>query len=56
MQKIITYSYPNRIQLLADLAGFNVEYTNVYQRNAKIYSGIDNTIDFDIKKIGRAHV
>jgi hypothetical protein len=49
MQKISTYLYPNRIELLANLAGFTVEYTNVYQRNIKIYAGIDNTIEFDIK-------
>ena len=49
MQKISSYLYPNRVQLLADLASFNVEYTNVYQRNVKIYNGIDNTIEFDIK-------
>ena len=49
MQKISTYLYPNRIELLADLAGFTVEYTNVYQRNVKIYKGIDNVIQFDIK-------
>jgi hypothetical protein len=49
MQKISTYLYPNRIQLLADLAGFPVEYTNVYQRNIKIYKGIDNVLEFDVK-------
>lgn len=49
MQKISTYLYPNRIELLADLAGFTTEYTNVYQRTVKIYNGIDNTIEFDIK-------
>jgi len=49
MQKISSYLYPNRIQLLADLAGFSTEYTNVYQRTVKIYNGIDNTIEFDIK-------
>ena len=49
MQKISSYLYPNRIQLLADLAGFTTEFTNVYQRNLKIYSGIDNVIEFDIK-------
>jgi len=49
MQKISSYLYPNRITLLADLAGFNVEYTNVYQRNLKIYKGVDNVIEFDIK-------
>lgn len=49
MQKISSYLYPNRIELLADLAGFTTEYTNVYQRTIKIYNGIDNTIEFDIK-------
>ena len=49
MQKILTYLYPNRVQILADLTSFNVEYTNVYQRNVKIYNGIDNVLEFDIK-------
>ena len=49
MRKISSYLYPNRVQLLADLAGFNVEYTNVYQRTVKIYRGVDNVIEFDIK-------
>ena len=56
MQKIITYSYPNRIQLLADLVGFTVEYTNVYQRNVKIYNGIDNTLEFDIKNADQKRI
>lgn len=49
MQKISTYLYPNRIQLLANLASFNVEFTNVYQRPIKIYKGVDNVVEFDIK-------
>jgi hypothetical protein len=49
MQKILTYLYPNRIELLANLTGFTVEYTNVYQKNVKIYNGIDNTLEFDVK-------
>jgi hypothetical protein len=49
MRKISSYLYSNRIELLADLAGFNVEYTNVYQRTVKIYKGVDNVIEFDIK-------
>ena len=52
MQKISTYLYPNRIELLADLAAETyppTEYTNVYQRNVKLYNGIDNTLEFDIK-------
>ena len=56
MQKISSYLYPNRIELLADLAGFTVEYTNVYQRNVKIYNGIDNTIEFDIKNADQKRI
>lgn len=56
MQKISTYLYPNRIELLADLAGFTTEYTNVYQRTVKIYNGIDNVIEFDIKNADQKRV
>lgn len=56
MQKIQSYLYPNRIQLLADVAGFNVENTVVYQRNVKIYNGIDNTIEFDIKNADQKRI
>ena len=56
MQKISSYLYPNRIQLLADLAGFTTEYTNVYQRHLKIYNGIDNTIEFDIKNADQKRI
>jgi hypothetical protein len=56
MQKISSYLYPNRIELLVDLAGFTVEYTNVYQRTIKIYNGIDNTIEFDIKNADQKRI
>jgi len=56
MQKISSYLYPNRVNLLIDLAGFNVEYTNVYQRIVKIYSGIDNTVEFDIKNADQKRI
>jgi hypothetical protein len=56
MQKISRYLYPNRIELLADLAGFTVEFTNVYQRTIKIYNGIDNTIEFDIKNADQKRI
>jgi len=56
MQKISSYLYPNRITLLADLASFNVEFTSVYQRHLKIYNGIDNTIEFDIKNADQKRV
>jgi hypothetical protein len=49
MQKIQSYLYPNRLILLADLAGFTVENTIVYQRTAKIYQGVDNVLEFDIQ-------
>ncbi len=56
MQKISSYLYPNRIELLADLAGFPTEYTNVYQRTVKIYNGIDNTLEFDIKNADQKRI
>lgn len=56
MQKILSYLYPNRIEILANLTGFNVEYTNVYQRNVKIYNGIDNVLEFDIKNADQKRI
>lgn len=56
MRKISSYLYPNRIELLADLATFTVEYVNVYQRNVKIYKGIDNAIEFDIKNADQKRI
>jgi hypothetical protein len=56
MQKISSYLYPNRINLLADLAGFTTEYTNVYQRTVKIYQGVDNVIEFDIKNADQKRI
>jgi hypothetical protein len=56
MQQISSYLYPNRIELLANLAGFTTEYTNVYQRIVKIYNGIDNTIEFDIKNADQKRI
>jgi len=48
MQKIQSYLYPNRVQIIADLAGFTTEYRQVYARTVKIYNGIDNTVQFEI--------
>jgi len=56
MQKISSYLYPNRIELLADLAGYSTEFTNVYQRTVKLYNGIDNTIEFDIKNADQKRI
>jgi hypothetical protein len=49
MQKVQSYLYPNRVILIADLAGFTVENTIVYAKTVKIYKGIDNVIQFDIQ-------
>jgi hypothetical protein len=49
MRKISSYLYSNRIELLADLAGFSVENRTVYQRTVRIYKGVDNVLEFDIK-------
>jgi hypothetical protein len=56
MQKISSYLYPNRISILADLDGYSVEFTSVYQRNVKLYNGIDNTIEFDIKNADQKRI
>lgn len=56
MQKISTYLYSNRIELTADLAAFRVEYTNVYQKTVKIYKGVDNVVEFDIKNADQKRI
>ena len=56
MQKISSYLYPNRIQLLVNLANFSTEFTNVYQRTVKIYQGVDNVIEFDIKNADQKRI
>jgi hypothetical protein len=49
MQKISSYLYSNRIHVVANLACYPVEYRLVYQRTIKLYKGIDNVIEFDIR-------
>lgn len=51
MQKIQFYLVPNRITVTTDLvaAGYHTEYRKVYQRKLKIYKGIDNTIEFEVR-------
>jgi len=56
MQKISTYLLKNRVQLLADLAAFPTEWTIVYQRQIKIYNGIDNTLELDIKNADQKRI
>jgi hypothetical protein len=56
MQKIQSYLYPNRIILIADLAGFNVENTIVYAKTVKIYKGVDNVIQFDVQNADQKRI
>lgn len=49
MQKISFYLATNRISVSTDTAGFTTENRKVYQRKIKLYKGIDNTIEFEIK-------
>lgn len=56
MQKISLYLYNNRIPLLLNIDPSNVEYTTVYQRILKLYPGINNIIEFDIKNSDQKRV
>jgi hypothetical protein len=56
MQKIQSYLYPNRVILLADLAGFTVENKVVYARTIKIYQGVDNVIELDIQNADQKRI
>jgi len=56
MQKVQSYLYPNRVILIANLAGFTVENTVVYAKTVKIYNGIDNTIEFDIQNADQKRI
>ena len=56
MQKISSYLYSNRISVVADLASYPVEWTSVYQRNIKIYKGMKNTVEFDIRNADQKRI
>jgi hypothetical protein len=51
MQKLQFYLLPNRITVTTDLVGngFTTEFRQVYQRTIKLYKGIDNTIELDVR-------
>lgn len=46
MQLLPRYLVKNRIDIVADLAGFTTEYRPVYKRQAIVYKGIDNVLEF----------
>lgn len=49
MQKISSYIYKNRVQVVSDTGYLPTEWRIVYQRTINIYQGIENTIEFDVK-------
>lgn len=52
MQKISFYLLSNRITVTTDLAnsGYSTEKRQVYQRTIKLYKGVDNTIELDVRQ------
>ena len=48
MQLIPRYLVNNRITIIANEAGFVTEYRPVYSRQIKVYSNIDNTLEFRV--------
>lgn len=49
MQKISLYLVPNRITVTTDVTNFTTEFRQVYTRKVKLYRGIDNTVEFDVR-------
>ena len=56
MQKISSYLYSNRVSVIADLACFPVEWRLVYQRTIKLYKGMENVIEFDVRNADQKRV
>ena len=46
MQIIPRYLVKQRINIIADVAGFVTEYRPVYRKQVQVYKGIDNVIEF----------
>lgn len=49
MQKIQFYLVPNIVKVTTDRVGFSTEFRQVYQRKLKLYKGIDNAIQLDVR-------
>lgn len=56
MQKISSYLYSNRISVVADLASYPVEYRPVYQRRIKLYKGVKNVVEFDVRNADQKRI
>jgi hypothetical protein len=50
MQQISVYLYPNNIDVFTNVGAWTTErYSKVYQRNIKVYGGMDNRIKVQVK-------
>jgi hypothetical protein len=49
MQKISSYLYPNRVNVIAGIEALPVRWNIVYQNRIKIYQGVDNVLTIDVK-------
>jgi hypothetical protein len=56
MQKISSYLYSNRLNVIADLASYPVEWRLVYQRTIKLYKGMKNVVEFDIRNADQKRI
>lgn len=56
MQKISSYLYSNRILVVANLASLLVEYRPVYQRRLKLYKGVKNVVEFDVRNADQKRI
>lgn len=52
MQKLSFYLVPNRISVTTDMvnSGYTTEKRQVYQRKLKLYKGINNTIELEVRQ------
>jgi len=51
MQLVPRYLVKNRIDIVANLAGFTTEYRPVYKRQVLVYKGIDNVLEFRLLNV-----
>lgn len=56
MQKISSYLYSNRILAIEDLSPFSVEFKIMYARTIKLYKGIRNVVEFDIRNADQKRI
>ena len=56
MQKISSYLYSNRILAIEDLSPFSVEFKIMYARTIKLYKGIRNIVEFDIRNADQKRI